>query len=132
MCVQEEEKIQKAERSSVKGSLRRRQIQKGQIMKDAELSTVLTLRVVLLCQLIHLLLVPPLFARHCHTLCVRMCVFYSCCGDMHLFTQSHCGDRFPFEDKMQVRIRFRNTLLIPRRKFGHYRCSDTAKASRSM
>lgn len=46
----------------------RSKLQKEWIMKDAALSTVLTLRVVMLCQLIHLALVPPLFARYYHTL----------------------------------------------------------------
>lgn len=72
MCVQEVlDSGENSQRESVKGSLGRREIQKERIMKV--LSAILTLRVVLLCHLIHLFLVPPLFAdsaAHCVYDCV--------------------------------------------------------------
>ena len=41
------------------------------------------------------------FRRH-SGVCVYVCLFYSCCGDMHLCTQSRCGDRLPFGDIKQI------------------------------
>ena len=67
-----------------------------------ELSTALTLAVVLLCQLIHLFLVPPLLARLCHTLCMHACVCLSADPASLFLIKYRSADQKQEESELQL------------------------------